>query len=46
MGVGLAIARTIVEVHRGRIWAEHRPGGGAVFYVNLPLVSRDKGQPK
>jgi signal transduction histidine kinase len=46
MGVGLAIARTIVEVHRGRIWAEHRPGGGAVFYVDLPLTSRDKSQPR
>jgi signal transduction histidine kinase len=46
MGVGLSIARTIVEAHRGRIWAEHRPGGGAVFYVSLPLASRDKGGPK
>jgi signal transduction histidine kinase len=45
MGIGLAIARTIVEAHRGRIWAEHRPGGGAIFYVSLPRVSADKGQP-
>ena len=46
MGVGLSIARTIVEAHRGRIWAEHRPGGGAVFHVSLPRVSPDKGRPK
>jgi signal transduction histidine kinase len=45
MGVGLSIARTIVEAHRGRIWAEHRPGGGAVFYLSLPRVSADKGRP-
>jgi len=46
MGVGLSIARTIVEAHRGRIWAEHRPGGGAIFHVSLPRVSPDKGRPK
>lgn len=46
MGVGLSIARTIVEAHRGRIWAEERPGGGAVFSVALPLASDDKGGPR
>jgi signal transduction histidine kinase len=38
MGMGLSIARTIVEAHGGRIWAENRSNGGAVFYVRLPLV--------
>jgi signal transduction histidine kinase len=38
MGMGLSIARTIVEAHGGRIWAENRNNGGAVFYVRLPLV--------
>jgi signal transduction histidine kinase len=42
MGVGLSIARTIVEMHRGRIWADQRPGGGAVFCISLPLASADK----
>ncbi|WP_245287052.1 ATP-binding protein [Bradyrhizobium sp. Tv2a-2] len=46
MGVGLSIARTIVEMHRGRIWADQRPGGGAVFFVSLPLASADKGRTK
>jgi C4-dicarboxylate-specific signal transduction histidine kinase len=38
MGIGLSIARTIVEAHRGRIWAESQAGGGAVFYVRSPLA--------
>jgi len=39
MGMGLAIARTIVEKHGGNIWAENRTAGGAVFRFNLPLAS-------
>ena len=38
MGMGLSIARTIVETHEGRMWAENRPGAGASFYVELPLI--------
>lgn len=37
MGMGLSIARTIIEAHDGRIWAENRTGSGAVFRVRLPL---------
>ena len=37
MGMGLSIARTIVEAHGGRIWAENHIAGGAVFHVSLPL---------
>jgi two-component system sensor histidine kinase KdpD len=35
-GLGLAICRTVVEAHRGRIWAENRQGGGARFVFSLP----------
>ena len=35
-GLGLAIARGLVEAHGGRIWAENRPGGGAKVSFTLP----------
>jgi signal transduction histidine kinase len=39
VGLGLAICRTIVEAHRGAIWAEENPGGGSVFSVLIPIGS-------
>jgi signal transduction histidine kinase len=39
MGIGLSIARTIVQAHKGRIWAENQAEGGAVFRLSLPLAS-------
>jgi two-component system sensor histidine kinase KdpD len=35
VGLGLAICRTIINAHGGKIWAENREGGGAVFRFTL-----------
>lgn len=35
-GLGLAIAKALVEAHGGRIWAENAAGGGACFRFTLP----------
>ena len=40
-GLGLAIARGLVEAHGGRIWAENRAGGGASVSFTLPAALRD-----
>lgn len=37
-GLGLPIARTIIETYGGTIWAENRAGGGAAFHFRLPLA--------
>lgn len=37
VGLGLAICRAVVKSHKGRIWAENVPGGGARFVFTLPL---------
>jgi signal transduction histidine kinase len=44
MGLGLAIARGVVEAHRGRLWAESGGlGQGATFTLALPLEGSGKG---
>lgn len=43
MGIGLSICRSIIEFHRGRLWAEDNPhsltGSGTIFCFTLPLES-------
>ena len=38
LGMGLAICRSIIEYHAGRLYAEPNPGGGSVFVFTLPVV--------
>ena len=37
MGIGLAISRSIIESHRGRIWAAPNDGPGATFAFSIPI---------
>lgn len=42
MGMGLSIARTIVEAHNGRLLAENQSRRGAAFRIRLPLAQLAK----
>lgn len=44
MGLGLAICRTVIENHGGKIWAENNPSGGASFHFRLPLKTQQMPQ--
>ncbi len=35
MGLGLSLARSVIQAHQGRIWAENREGGGAAFHFTI-----------
>lgn len=42
-GPGLFLSYGIVKDHGGRIWAENNDGGGASFFVHLPVVTQKDG---
>ncbi|MCX5780387.1 MAG: sensor histidine kinase KdpD [Firmicutes bacterium] len=44
-GLGLSICKSIVAAHKGRIWAENRPGGGELFIFTLPLQEQPAVSP-
>ncbi len=37
MGIGLSVSRSIIEAHRGRLWATPNEGAGVTFVFSLPL---------
>jgi signal transduction histidine kinase len=41
VGVGLTIARSLVQAQGGRMWVESEPGQGSVFYFTLPLLEKE-----
>jgi len=41
MGIGLAICRSIIEFHQGRLWVEARQEGGAAFRFTVPIEEED-----
>jgi signal transduction histidine kinase len=43
MGMGLAVARSLVDDHGGRIWAANHPSGGAVVTISLPIAAAPVG---
>jgi len=44
-GLGLALARGLVELHGGQIWFKSHPGKGTTFFVALPFLSSDRHSP-
>ncbi len=44
-GMGLAIARAIIEAHGGTISVTSQPGNGSVFTFTLPIASQDRSDP-
>ena len=43
-GLGLVIAREIIQVHGGEIWVDSKPGKGSIFRFSLPIASTAKRQ--
>ncbi|MCX5894091.1 MAG: ATP-binding protein [Deltaproteobacteria bacterium] len=45
MGLGLAVSKSIIEAHGGRLWAEPIRNGGAAFHLSLPAAGEKEDEP-
>ena len=45
-GIGLAMTYRILQLHNGSVHFDTRSGEGTTFYLSLPLVSSQQGQPR
>jgi PAS domain S-box-containing protein len=43
MGLGLSIARSVIQAHKGRIWAENNPEGGATVHFTIRTAENNDG---
>ena len=46
LGIGLAISRSIIESHRGQLWAKANDGPGATFGFSIPIASDAEAIPR
>ena len=44
MGMGLAIVRSIITAHDGKLAAANAEGGGACVYFSLPVIAKGRGE--
>ena len=44
LGMGLAISRSIIEAHGGRLWAQNNPDQGAMFHFTVPIGKNDEAK--